>query len=310
MQGGRAAGWTWAAALALLLALAALGRPAPVHAADEVAVKLVRIAGTVESVNAAATGGEWIAAYPGDALGPGWSLRTGPGSKALLVFPLENTVVLKENSYLTINAADADGGAQLESSDGGILVNIKNHLSGGAEFQVDTGAALAVVRGTKFGVFYRQGGRLNQPQDPRARRIKRRLRFYGFDGTVTLRNKFGEQPLQSGYSVDADEGLRLHRALKSTAEAMAFLKKLERTDEFEQFEKAHPDLADKLKEREAKRKAALERARQRREQQGQPGAKRSGMSGKAERRSGAGGHLGRKQGANSNQRKHKRRKQP
>jgi hypothetical protein len=34
------------------------------------------------------------------------------------------------------------------------------------------------------------------------------------------------------------------------------------------------------------------------------------MSGKAERRSGAGGHLGRKQGANSNQRKHKRRKQP
>lgn len=252
----------WLAGSALLLALTTL-TAAPAWADDTVQIKLARVAGTVEALQAEATGGEWLAAYPGDEFGVGWSLRTGSDGKALLVFPLGNTVVLKANSYLTVNALDAGGGAQLESSDGGLLVDIQHKLQPGSEFQVDTGAALAVVRGTKFGVAYRQGGRASQPTGRRARRLKRQVRFYGYEGTVTLRNSQGEQALEHGYDVDADEGQRLHRAQRSSREAGQFLKRLERADEFERFEQEHPKLDELVKQRELKRKAAIERFQQR-----------------------------------------------
>src|SRR5438552_18073416 len=129
MFGRPTAGWL-ARQTTLLLALAGLGAGQAL-ADDAAQVKVARIAGTVESLHADGTGGEWLEAYPGDQLGPGWSLRTGPESKALLVFPLNNTVVLKENSYLTINAVDAGGGAQLQTNDGGEWVNIKNKLQAG-----------------------------------------------------------------------------------------------------------------------------------------------------------------------------------
>jgi hypothetical protein len=250
--------------LGLLLALLMLASLAA--QADEPAalVRLARIAGTVEALHAEETGGAWLPAYPGDEFGPGWSLRTGAASKALLVFALDNTVVLKENSYVTINALDAGGGAQLETSAGGLLVNIKNHLQPGSTFQVDTGAAQAVVRGTKFGIVFRQGGQSTRPPGTRRRRLKRQVRFYGFEGTVTVRNGLGEQALDGGFDLDAREGQRLRRPLKGAQEAQDFLAYLERQAEFDQFDQQHQDLQQLREEREAKRKAAQEQARERR----------------------------------------------
>jgi hypothetical protein len=121
-------------------------------AQQQVQITISRIAGTVEVQNAAATKGQWVAAKKDQVIAAGWNLRTGASSKVQLVFPKDNIVILKENSVLSVDKLDQGGGAVVNAKSGGLLADIRNALSPGSEFDVKTPNALAVVRGTKFGV--------------------------------------------------------------------------------------------------------------------------------------------------------------
>src|SRR5690606_15176631 len=103
--------------------------------------------GTVEVHHSVLTEDAWRQAEKGEEIGAGWSLRTGEESKVLLRFPQDNTVILRNNSQLTVDRLLSDGQASLSASEGGILVNIENALSEGSNFEVRTPTALAVVRG-------------------------------------------------------------------------------------------------------------------------------------------------------------------
>jgi hypothetical protein len=133
---------------AVLVVLGVIQAPAQ----QELHITISRIGGTVEVQNAVATKGQWVAAKKDQVIGAGWNLRTAASSKVQLVFPKDNVVILKENSVLSVDKLDAGGGAQLSAKSGGLLADIKNALSPGSTFEVKTPNALAVVRGTKYGV--------------------------------------------------------------------------------------------------------------------------------------------------------------
>ncbi|MDQ3023355.1 MAG: FecR domain-containing protein, partial [bacterium] len=139
--------------LALCVAFGAVAAPA------EPQVSIARMSGTVEVSHPKQTGGKWQAAKQGQAIKTGWKLRTGKGGKVQLTFPKNNTVILKENSVLYVDKLDAGGGGKLLTDKGGFLVQLKNALSPGSKFEVDTPAALATVRGTEFAVLLGGKGR-------------------------------------------------------------------------------------------------------------------------------------------------------
>jgi hypothetical protein len=135
--------------LAVLLAALVL---APALAQQGPQVTIARIAGTVEVQHAKANKGRWVAAKKDQQIGSGWSLRTGFDGKVQLVFPLDNVVILKSNSVLTVDKLDDGGGASVNQKSGGMLADLQHALSAGSEFEVKTPKAMAVVRGTKFGI--------------------------------------------------------------------------------------------------------------------------------------------------------------
>ncbi|MCH7472841.1 FecR domain-containing protein [bacterium] len=148
----------------------------PAAAQEAITITIARIAGTVEVQHPEVTLGEWQGADTGQAIGSGWRLRTGAASKAQLVFPLDNVVILKENSVLFVNSLDLGGGAQLESDQGSLLVNLRNALAPGSEFELETPTALAVVRGTKYGAEDIDGYDVT---------------FYGYEGDTEIYGKEG-----------------------------------------------------------------------------------------------------------------------
>jgi hypothetical protein len=174
----------WAGAMLALACCFVL----PARAADGVVLTLARLAGTVEVKHTEATGGEWQAAKAGAKLAAGWTLRTGKDGKAQLIFPRDNVVILKENSVLYVENLESGGGGTLASDGGDFLVNLKNALSPGSEFEVKTPSALAVVRGTKFGVSVRGGDESV---------------FYGYESTVEITNQYGTRMLEAGMTITA-----------------------------------------------------------------------------------------------------------
>jgi len=114
-------------------------------------ITVARLKGTVEVAHSEETQRLWEPALAGQLLGSGWSLRTGDDSKAQLVFPRDNVVILKENSVLYVDKLESGGGASLEADQGSLLVDLINALAPGSDFELETPTALAVVRGTMFG---------------------------------------------------------------------------------------------------------------------------------------------------------------
>jgi hypothetical protein len=114
-------------------------------------IMVARLKGTVEVAHPEETQRLWEPALAGQQLGSGWSLRTGDDSKAQLVFPRDNVVILKENSVLYVDKLESGGGASLEADQGSLLVDLINALAPGSDFELETPTALAVVRGTMFG---------------------------------------------------------------------------------------------------------------------------------------------------------------
>lgn len=112
--------------------------------------KVARTAGDVWLYPQA--GEDYHQAEAGETMASGDMLRVGEDSKALLVFPGGTLLLLKENSDFYLHKLESGGGAKLEIYSGGFLANVKKMLSPGASFEVQVPNALAVVRGTVFGV--------------------------------------------------------------------------------------------------------------------------------------------------------------
>jgi ferric-dicitrate binding protein FerR (iron transport regulator) len=192
------------AGLILLAAAQAVG-------AADATVRIDRIAGTVE-VN---QGGKWTAAKRGMDLGPGWQLRTGADSKALLAFPAGNTAIIKANSVLTVDKLDLKG-TKLKLDSGGLLADLKSALSPGSQFAVESAGALAAVRGTQFAVDYRT--------NDAGEGI---VWFCCFRGAVELSNEHGPAKLlESGNFVTVKPGSAVPDPKPSTPKAQDFLKSI------------------------------------------------------------------------------------
>jgi hypothetical protein len=223
--------------LTLLLALCA----AAAAAQDEAQIAIARLAGKVEVLHKQDTAGKWVAASTDDTLGPGWQLRTLAGGKAQLVFPRDNVVILKENSVLYIDKLDLGGGAAVEAEQGSLLVDIKNALAPGSEFELKTPTALAVVRGTKYGAeINNTDGELPPAWDGDG------ARFFGYEGTVEILNDQGGVYMAADTSVEVGEDGAPGDPTASDSEAEAFLAELEDTGPFDAAEAAAGAFLDQL----------------------------------------------------------------
>jgi len=181
--------------LALLCAL-------PAAAADGETVKLGRIAGDVQIRHQDETKNKWQDAEEAGVISPGWELRTGKASKALLVFPKGNTVTLRADSFVRILELKPGGGALIESDKpGGLLVSIKHKLDKNNDFTLKTPSAHAIVRGTEYGASIQRDG-LDDDGKP-----KYVTGFYGYEGEVCIENEFGGQMLGGDQTIRAIAGL-------------------------------------------------------------------------------------------------------
>ena len=99
---------------------------------------------------------EFGPADDGSVLGPGDTVKTGAGSRAVLTYFEGSTVEIEPDSELTIDDAHAnpDGSTVIVmKQDLGTTWNVVTHLvQGGSKYEVHTTAATASVRGTAFTV--------------------------------------------------------------------------------------------------------------------------------------------------------------
>ncbi len=209
----------------------ALGMLLPASAQDGVVITISRIAGTVEASQADATGGAWTTVKAGQQLSAGWTLRTGEDGKVQLTFPRDNVVILKGNSVLYVENLEPGGGASVASDGGDFLVNLKNALSPGSEFEVKTPSALAVVRGTEFGVSVRG---------------EEESVFFGYENTVEIINEHGTSLLTEGTTVTAAPDSAPGEPEASGSEADDFLADVEDESAFEEWESSVTDWEERL----------------------------------------------------------------
>jgi hypothetical protein len=181
----------------------------PVVAQDTITLTISRIAGSIQLCHPNETGVRWITAREGQKIGTGWELRTGAASKVELTLPKDNVVILRENSVLYLDLLLDNGGANLRTGQGGLLVNVRHSLSPGSEFEVKTPSALAVVRGTEYGVACLPGGA---------------TAFYGYRGKVQIYNDQGAVYLTAGTTVDVASAMAPSAPKPSGPDAETFLR--------------------------------------------------------------------------------------
>jgi ferric-dicitrate binding protein FerR (iron transport regulator) len=215
----------WAAGV--LLVLVAVAQAA---AAKDISIRIDRIAGSVEVMSADGTHGAWQAAERFQDIGTGWQLRTGEGSKAMLVFPMGNIVLLRENSVLTVDKLGWKEGTRLNLTAGGLVADLRSALSPGAEFSVQSESALAAVRGTNFAVDYRK--------DEQGQTF---VWFCCYRGSVELSNAYGpSQMMDEGTFTTVKPGEAVKAPVPSTPKATQFMEKIIDTAAFEAAEQALP----------------------------------------------------------------------
>jgi hypothetical protein len=147
-------------------------------------VKITRIAGCVRVER---SGAEPVNVGIGDLLYAGDVLFVDKDAKVQLTFPGNTLVLLKENSVLSLRELAPDGRTRSALTAGYLLANLKEALSPGATFEVETPTALAVVRGTVFEVEF---------QEPDEEEDTPPVYFYGHQGEVEL--LFAEEVLLLG----------------------------------------------------------------------------------------------------------------
>lgn len=85
----------------------------------------------------------------------GQIVKTGTKGRALLEWPLNHPTVLDYSSQVSIVATDNNGDKNsLQLISGEVWSRTKNSAEKGEDFEIKTGNAVAVVRGTSFGLSY------------------------------------------------------------------------------------------------------------------------------------------------------------
>jgi len=147
-------------------------------------VKVTRVAGCVRIERG---GAEPVDAAIGDLLYAGDVLSVEKDAKVQLAFPGNTLVLLKENSVLSLSELVPEERTRCALTAGYLLANLKEALSPGATFEVETPTALAVVRGTVFEVEIHEPGEEGGTPP---------VHFYGHQGEVEL--LFAEEVLRLG----------------------------------------------------------------------------------------------------------------
>lgn len=147
-------------------------------------VKITRVAGCVRVER---SGAEPVNVGIGDLLYAGDVLFVDKDAKVQLAFPGNTLVLLKENSVLSLSELVPEGRTRSALAAGYLLANLKEALSPGATFEVETPTALAVVRGTVFEV------EIHEPDEEDGIPP---VYFYGHQGEVEL--LFAEEVLLLG----------------------------------------------------------------------------------------------------------------
>ncbi len=174
-----------AGALLILLALQALPGIAWGEIEDSKPfVKIVRLAGEVRIERG---GAEPVTAKEGDKLYQGDVLSVDEDAKVQLAFPGNTLVLLKEGSVLSLGELAPAARTRSSLTAGHLIANLKDALSPGSTFEVETPSALAVVRGTVFEI---EIDELEEEDE------KPTVHFYGHQGEVEV--VFAEEVLRLG----------------------------------------------------------------------------------------------------------------
>lgn len=117
-------------------------------AQQKISVKILRVKAPAELREA--SGGKWKAAHADTLLQEGNSLRTLKAGKSQLLFPNKVILLLKENSQINLTnlSADPKGSNRVKNVIGTLVFNVKEALTPGSSFEIETPNALAIVRGT------------------------------------------------------------------------------------------------------------------------------------------------------------------
>ena len=200
-----------AASATFLIALIILTSLPGLAQAEQHCVKITRLAGCVRVERA---GTEPTEVGVGDLLYAGDVLFVDKDAKVQLTFPGNTLVLLKENSVLSLSELVPNERTRSSLTAGYLLANLKEALSPGATFEVETPTALAVVRGTVFEV---------EIQEPDEEEGTPPVHFYGHRGEVEL--QFAEEVLMLGPGalIQLEIG-KLPRILKHTRQLEEILR--------------------------------------------------------------------------------------
>lgn len=160
--------------IAPLLLIAALSINAPAADAAPYA-EVIRLAGPVTLTRPPST--KVINAKQGLKLFAGDVLKVGEEGKTQLKFQPNTLVLIKENSVLTLSELAPQGRTRASLTAGSLIANLKEALSPGATFELETPTAMAIVRGTVYEVEITPNADESQPP---------RVDFYGYEGDVEI----------------------------------------------------------------------------------------------------------------------------
>ncbi len=156
----------------LLIAALSINAPA---ADDTPYAEVIRTAGPVTLTRPPST--KVIAVKQGLKLFAGDVLKVGEEGKTQLKFPPNTLVLIKENSVLTLKELAPSGRTASSLSAGSLIANLKEALSPGATFELETPTALATVRGTVYEVEITPAAEEDKPPV---------VDFYGYEGDVEI----------------------------------------------------------------------------------------------------------------------------
>ncbi len=141
--------------LALLIPLVSCG-----GGGESIPCKISSLSGDVQVMKSGSS--IWVNATKGMELTIGDSIKTGSNGNALLVFGEGSTIEIKANSEITVNELDipATGSTivRLKETIGNTINRVGKLVDSSSKYEVETPAAVAVVRGTIFDLLVLQSG--------------------------------------------------------------------------------------------------------------------------------------------------------
>jgi hypothetical protein len=162
--------------LSILAVICATALCIPAFATDDIPyAQVVRTAGPVTVTRPPKD--KAVAVKAGLKLFAGDVLKVEKGGKAQLKFQPDSLVLLKENSVLTLNELAPNGRTKNTLSAGSLIANLREALSPGASFELQTPTALAIVRGTVYEVEITPNAEEDKPPT---------VDFYGYEGDVEV----------------------------------------------------------------------------------------------------------------------------